>query len=87
MGADGHAGDLYVTFADKYAVPVFGHIAAAETQHLNTVRTLLARYGLTDPTADKAAGKFSDPAVQADPAAYVEASCMAIFRSLRALLG
>ena len=59
------AHDLYVRFADKYPVPVFGHIAAAETRHLSTVRTLLARYGLTDPTAGTADGKFSDPAVQA----------------------
>jgi len=59
------AHDLYVRFANKYPIPVFGHIAAAETRHLSTVRTLLARYGLTDPTAGTADGKFSDPAVQA----------------------
>ncbi|GAA3342272.1 hypothetical protein GCM10020358_36630 [Amorphoplanes nipponensis] len=59
------AHDLYVTFAGKYDAPVFDHIAVAETQHLTTVRTLLTRYGLDDPTAGVAAGRFSDPAVQA----------------------
>lgn len=59
------AHDLYVAFADKYDAVIFDHIAAAETQHLTAVRALLQRYGLADPTADKPAGQFSDPAVQA----------------------
>ncbi|MFI7542459.1 DUF2202 domain-containing protein [Actinoplanes sp. NPDC049599] len=59
------AHDLYTTFADKYQLPVFAHIAASETTHLSVVRTLLDRYGLSDPTAGVAAGTFSDPTVQA----------------------
>ncbi len=59
------AHDLYAAFADKYPVAVFDRIAAAETQHLTAVRTLLDRYGLADQTAGKPAGQFSDPAVQA----------------------
>jgi hypothetical protein len=59
------AHDLYVAFAAKYPAPVFDRIAAAETQHLSAVRTLLARYAVSDPTAGTAAGTFSDPSVQA----------------------
>jgi hypothetical protein len=59
------AHDLYGSFAGMYPVPVFRHIAAAESQHLSVVRTLLARYGLDDPTTGVATGKFSNPAVQA----------------------
>ena len=59
------AHDLYVAFGDKYPAAIFDRIAAAETQHLTAVRTLLTRYGVTDPTANMAAGMFSDPAVQA----------------------
>ncbi|WFE26000.1 DUF2202 domain-containing protein [Solwaraspora sp. WMMD791] len=59
------AGDLYRAFADTYPAVVFDRIAAAEDQHLEAVRTLLARYGIGDPTADRPAGQFSDPAVQA----------------------
>jgi hypothetical protein len=59
------AHDLYTAFADKYPALVFDRIAAAETRHLTAVRTLLACYGLADPTASKPAGQFSDPAVQA----------------------
>jgi hypothetical protein len=59
------AHDLYTAFAAKYDAVVFDRIAASETQHLTAVRTLLDRYGLADPTVGKAAGQFSDPAVQA----------------------
>ena len=59
------AHDLYTAFADKYPATVFDRIAAAETRHLDAVRTLLDRYGITDPTAGKPAGQFSDPVVQA----------------------
>lgn len=59
------AHDLYAAFAGSYPAAVFDRIAASETQHLSAVRTLLDRYGLTDPTAGKPAGQFSDPAVQA----------------------
>jgi hypothetical protein len=59
------AHDLYVAFADRYDAMIFDRIAAAETQHLTIVRTLLARYGLTDPTAGLADGQFGDPTVQA----------------------
>jgi hypothetical protein len=59
------AHDLYATFADKYDAAIFDRIARSETQHQAAVRTLLDRYSLADPTAGKAVGQFSDPAVQA----------------------
>ncbi|MDN3027124.1 DUF2202 domain-containing protein [Streptomyces sp. S.PB5] len=59
------AHDLYTAFAARYDVHVFERIAAAETSHLSAVRTLLDRYDVTDPTAGKPAGEFTDPAVQA----------------------
>ncbi|MFI0508367.1 DUF2202 domain-containing protein [Streptomyces sp. WSLK1-5] len=59
------AHDLYTALAARYDVRVFERIATAETQHLTAVRTLLDRYDVTDPTAAKPAGEFTDPAVQA----------------------
>jgi hypothetical protein len=59
------AGDLYQAFADKYELVILGRIAAAEDRHLAAVRNLLDRYGLDDPSAGKAAGKFTTPDVQA----------------------
>lgn len=57
--------DLYAAFAARYHIPVFTRIAAAETRHLDAIRTALAAYGVADPTAGKAAGTFAAPAVQA----------------------
>lgn len=59
------AHDLYAAFATTYDASIFGRIAAAETQHLTAVRTVLDRYALADPTAGQPAGTFSDPTVQA----------------------
>ncbi|MCZ7436680.1 DUF2202 domain-containing protein [Micromonospora sp. WMMC241] len=59
------AHDLYLAFGAKYDLVVFDHIAYSEAQHLTTVRTLLQRYDVADPTASMTDGKFSDPAVQA----------------------
>ncbi|HEX6469010.1 MAG TPA: DUF2202 domain-containing protein [Streptosporangiaceae bacterium] len=59
------AHDLYAAFAARYDARVFDQIAAAETQHLTAVRTLLDRYGVSDPTAGKAAGQFASAEVKA----------------------
>ncbi|MEU5894236.1 DUF2202 domain-containing protein [Streptomyces sp. NPDC047461] len=59
------AHDLYSAFAERYDVRIFERIAAAETNHLTAVRTLLDRYDVPDPTAGQPAGEFADPAVQA----------------------
>ncbi|MEU0644987.1 DUF2202 domain-containing protein [Streptomyces umbrinus] len=59
------AHDLYTAFAARYEAHVFDRIAAAETHHIDAVRTLLDRYDVTDPTAGKAAGDFTDATVQA----------------------
>ncbi|MGW4064200.1 DUF2202 domain-containing protein [Amycolatopsis sp. NPDC004747] len=59
------AHDLYTAFDARYDTVVFDRIAAAETAHLNAVRTLMSRYQVTDPTAGQAQGRFATPAVQA----------------------
>lgn len=60
------AHDLYVALAAKYpASPQFANIAKAELQHLTAVRTVMARYGIADPTVGYAAGEFKSPAFQA----------------------
>ncbi|MFG1609722.1 DUF2202 domain-containing protein [Actinoplanes sp. NPDC049265] len=59
------AHDLYAVFAARYDAVVFDNIVRAESQHQTAVRTLLQRYGITDPTANQPAGVFTDKAVQA----------------------
>jgi hypothetical protein len=59
------AHDVYVALAAKFPADYqFARIANAETMHQTALRTLLTRYGLTDPTAGEAAGEFSTTAFQ-----------------------
>ena len=53
--------DLYAAFAKAYDLPVFEHLAVAEANHLQALRTLMDRYGIADPTA----GVFASATVQA----------------------
>lgn len=55
--------DLYAEFASMYGLP-FEHLATAEANHLQALRTLMERYGITDPTAGDAAGVFGSASVQ-----------------------
>lgn len=57
------ARDLYAAFAASYPSVVWDRIGAAESTHLAAVRSLLARYGVADPTTGMAAGEFATPAV------------------------
>lgn len=59
------AHDVYVTLYNQWGVQVFTNIAASEQTHTDAIATLLARYGLSDPTVGNALGEFTDPALQA----------------------
>jgi hypothetical protein len=57
--------DVYVVLAERTGDARFTRIAESEARHLTVLRTLLTRYGITDPTAGKAAGQFASADVQA----------------------
>lgn len=59
------ARDLYTALAEKYdqAVP-FSRIKLSEQRHFDAVGTLLTRYGVSDPSAGKAAGTYAYPELQ-----------------------
>jgi hypothetical protein len=60
------AHDLYVALGAKYPDQrQFQNISKSETSHLAALRSIMTRYAIADPTAGKAAGEFSTPAVQA----------------------
>ena len=59
------ARDVYTVLGEQYGVRVFDSIARAESRHMSSVRMLLARYGVSDPTAGDPAGHFDDPRLQA----------------------
>ena len=58
------AHDVYTTLGEQWGVQIFENIASSESTHSEAVKTLLDRYGLDDPSAGKAVGEFSDPAMQ-----------------------
>jgi hypothetical protein len=58
------ARDVYSELAQKWGVATFSNIARSEQRHTDTIAALLARYGIADPAANKAAGKYADPALQ-----------------------
>lgn len=55
------AHDVYVALGALWDTPTFINITDAETTHTDSVRGLLDRYGIEDPTAGMAEGEFSDP--------------------------
>jgi hypothetical protein len=57
------ARDVYSVLATKYpADPQFSRIVRAESMHLAAIRSLMARYDVTDPTAGLPAGSFANGA-------------------------
>lgn len=57
------ARDVYNYLTTLYTQPMFGNIANAEQNHMNSVGNLLDRYGIEAPVADKA-GLFENPDLQ-----------------------
>ena len=58
------ARDVYTVLGDEYDVAVFDNIARAEARHMSSVRVLLERYGIDDPTAGDPAGEFDNATLQ-----------------------
>lgn len=58
------AGDVYTVLGEQWGTKAFTNIAAAEQTHTDAVKALLDRYEIADPSADKGAGSFTDPAIQ-----------------------
>lgn len=56
------ARDVYQAMYDLWGLRVFTNIAGSEQQHMDSVLTLIERYGLEDPVI--APGRFSDPELQ-----------------------
>lgn len=59
------ARDVYALARSRYSDRVFANINRSETRHMAELRVLLDRYGVKDPTAGVAAGKFADDDLQA----------------------
>jgi len=56
--------DVYQTLYDLWGLPIFQNISQSELSHTNSIKTLLDRYGLTDPALSEV-GVFTNPDLQA----------------------
>ena len=57
--------DAYTVFAGRFpTLPVFANLADSQRTQLATVTAMMARYGMADPSAGLAAGRYTDPTVQ-----------------------
>ncbi|MEN6609855.1 MAG: DUF2202 domain-containing protein [Methanoregulaceae archaeon] len=63
------AHDLYSRWADRYSLPVFSNIAEAETSHIQEVRLLMNRYGLSENQTGNASVGYHYPEIQSAYAA------------------
>lgn len=52
------ARDVYLALYDKWRLPVFSNIADSEKQHMDSVKTLIDRYNLSDPVENDVRGIF-----------------------------
>ncbi len=59
------AHDSYREFAARYGEPGFGTIADGESRHRDTLRALLAKHSVVDPTIGDPVGAFDDADRQA----------------------
>lgn len=55
------ARDVYLTLGAKWNVPIFTNIAASEQQHMDAVKKMIDKYGLSDPVGDNTIGQFTNP--------------------------
>ena len=58
------AHDLYVTLGSIVGGSVLPRIAESEARHLEALRNLMVKYGITDPTVGLGTGAFSAPEFQ-----------------------
>lgn len=58
------ARDVYKHMYDLWGSRIFKNIAASEQRHMDSIKTLLDRYGIPDPAAGKGYGEFTNEHIQ-----------------------
>ncbi len=54
------ARDVYVVMYDLWDAPIFFNISEAEQSHMDALKKLVVKYGLTDPVTDDTTGVFDN---------------------------
>jgi len=77
------ARDVYAALYTKWNIPVFSNIAASETRHMASIKTLLDRYGLADPVAVDTPGVFVNVELQAAYTQLVAQGSQSLMEALK----
>ncbi len=59
------ARDVYLTLGEKWGLSIFTNISKSEQKHMDSMLTLVERYGITDPVGDNGVGEFTNTDIQA----------------------
>lgn len=77
------AHDVYVALYELWGQNTFLTISGSEAKHVESVRGLLAAYGLEDPSANLAAGEYADAELQALYETLVAQGSQSLLEALR----
>jgi hypothetical protein len=58
------ARDVYLFLSDQWGAQIFDNISLSEQKHMDAIKTLLDRYAISDPAAEKSQGEFANPDIQ-----------------------
>lgn len=58
------ARDVYRVLYEKWGAGIFTNISTGEQTHMDAVKMLITKYGLTDPVVSDNTGEFTDPELQ-----------------------
>jgi hypothetical protein len=77
------ARDVYLVMYDLWDACIFANISEAEQQHMDAVKNLITRYGLTDPVVNDTVGQFTNPDFKALYDKYVTAGSVSLEEALK----
>ena len=52
--------DVYITLYDQWEHPVFNNISGSEQRHMDSMKSMIDKYGLVDPVTDDTVGIFQN---------------------------
>ncbi len=59
------ARDVYRTLYSKWSLQIFNNISNAEQQHMDSLRSMIVKFGIDDPVKDDSTGSFNNPELAA----------------------
>ena len=77
------ARDVYQVLYEKWNHRVFNNISQSEQRHMDAVKMMLDKYGMTDPIINSSRGVFTDPELQKLYTSLVEQGSQSLVEALK----